>query len=85
MTTHAKGTFEVKLTPQPSDDNAADASLGRMSIEKQFHGDLEATSTGQMLTAGTAVKARRVTSRSSGPAERCMAAAEPLYSSTLAP
>jgi len=56
VTTHAKGTFEVKLTPQPSDDNAADASLGRMSIEKQFHGDLEATSTGQMLTAGTAVK-----------------------------
>lgn len=56
MTTHANGTFEVKLTPQASDDKAADASLGRMSIDKQFHGDLEATSTGQMLTAGTAVK-----------------------------
>jgi len=27
-----------------------------MAIDKQFHGDLEATSKGQMLTAGTAVK-----------------------------
>ncbi len=51
---HAAGPFEVKLTPQP--DNAADPSLGRMSIDKQFHGDLEATSQGQMLTAGTEVK-----------------------------
>jgi hypothetical protein len=38
------------------DDNAEDATLGRMSIDKQFHGDLEATSKGQMLTAGTGVK-----------------------------
>jgi hypothetical protein len=27
-----------------------------MSIDKQFHGDLEATSKGEMLTAGTAIK-----------------------------
>jgi hypothetical protein len=27
-----------------------------MSIDKQFHGDLQGTSKGQMLTAGTAVK-----------------------------
>jgi hypothetical protein len=27
-----------------------------MSIDKQFHGDLDATSKGQMLTAGTDVK-----------------------------
>jgi len=47
MTAHAKGTFEVKLTPQ---------APGRMSIDKQFHGDLEATSKGEMLTAGTSVK-----------------------------
>lgn len=52
MSTRAGGTFEVKLTPQASDD----ATLGRMSIDKQFHGDLEATSKGAMLTAGTAVK-----------------------------
>ena len=56
LTTHATGTFDVKLTPQPSEDKTDDATLGRMTIEKQIHGDLEATSKGQMLTAGTPVK-----------------------------
>jgi hypothetical protein len=46
----------VKVTPQPSDDKTDDATLGRMTIDKQIHGDLEATSKGQMLTAGTPVK-----------------------------
>ncbi len=55
MATRASGTFEVRLNPQPQDDQAEEAMLGRMSIDKQFHGDLEATSRGQMLTAGTAV------------------------------
>lgn len=55
MATTASGPFEVKLTPQPLEP-AGDASLGRMTIDKQFHGDLEATSKGQMLTAGTGVK-----------------------------
>ena len=53
MTTHASGTFEVKLTPQH--DKSSDSTLGRMTVAKQIHGDLEGTSTGQMLTAGTAV------------------------------
>lgn len=52
----AKGTFAVKLNPQPADDTAAGSTPGRMAIEKQFHGDLEATSKGQMLTAGTSVR-----------------------------
>src|SRR5260370_35371034 len=52
VTAHASGTFEVKLTPQASDEKTEDASLGRMTIEKQFHGDLEGPSKGQMLTAG---------------------------------
>jgi pimeloyl-ACP methyl ester carboxylesterase len=56
MTTRASGTFEVKVTPQASDDKGEGAILGRMSIDKQFHGDLEGTSKGEMLTAGTAVK-----------------------------
>jgi hypothetical protein len=56
VTTHATGTFEVKVTPQSPDDSSHDATLGRMSLDKQFHGDLQATSKGQMLTAGTAVK-----------------------------
>ncbi len=55
MATRASGTFEVRLNPQPQDDQSEEAMLGRMSIDKQFHGDLEATSKGQMLTAGTTV------------------------------
>jgi len=53
-TMHASGTFEVKLTPQPGDEQAP--GVGRMAIDKQFHGDLEAVSRGQMLTAVTSVK-----------------------------
>jgi hypothetical protein len=56
MTTHAKGPFEVKLNPQTPDGKFEDATMGRMTIDKQFHGDLEATSKGQMLSAMTAVK-----------------------------
>jgi hypothetical protein len=56
MMTSASGTFEVKLTPQAQEDQSEGSPLGRMSIAKQFHGDLEAVSKGQMLTAGTAVK-----------------------------
>jgi hypothetical protein len=56
MTRHATGPFDVKVSPLPLAGPAEDASLGRMSIEKQFHGDLEATGAGQMLTAGTDVK-----------------------------
>jgi hypothetical protein len=56
MTRHARGTFEVKLVPQAPDDKAEGTSLGRVSIDKQFHGDLEGTSKGEMLTAFTGIK-----------------------------
>src|SRR6267143_1731522 len=56
VTTHATGTFDVKLTPQPSEDKTDDATVGRMTIDKQIHGDLDATSKGQMLTANTSAK-----------------------------
>jgi hypothetical protein len=56
MTTRASGVFEVKLSPQAPDGETGEASLGRMLIDKQFHGDLEAASKGQMLAAGTSVK-----------------------------
>jgi len=48
----ASGPFEVKLASL----TAPDALPGRMSIDKQFHGDLEATSKGEMLMAAAAVK-----------------------------
>lgn len=56
MTRHATGAFDVKITPLALSGPAEDATLGRMSIEKQFHGDLEAAGKGQMLTAATDVK-----------------------------
>lgn len=54
MPHHATGPFEVKLTPQPPE--AESATLGRMTVEKQFHGELEAVSRGQMLSVQTSTK-----------------------------
>ncbi len=51
----ATGTFEVKMKPQ-TDENVGDPTIGRMSIDKQFHGDLEAASKGQMLATQGDVK-----------------------------
>jgi len=56
MTLHATGTFEVKLVPQTASDEAEGAAVGRMMLDKQFSGDLEATSKGIMLAIGTAVE-----------------------------
>ncbi len=56
VTTRASGTFEVKLTPQTPGDKSAGAAIGRMSIDKQFQGDLKGTSKGEMLAVGTDVK-----------------------------
>ena len=50
----ATGTFEVTLKPMESyAKGREDTSLGRMSIDKTFQGDLEAQSQGEMLTAMT--------------------------------
>jgi hypothetical protein len=49
MTQHAHGTFTVSvkpLTPPPAE------GLGRFSIDKQIHGDLEAASRGEMFSGG---------------------------------
>lgn len=47
----ATGTFEVQMQPQGEGDVAAGASLGRMSLDKQFSGDLQAIGKGEMLAA----------------------------------
>jgi len=52
---HATGTFDVQLGPLPQYNQDVDAKLARMSIDKQFHGDLTATSKGEMLSALTDV------------------------------
>jgi len=49
VTYHAHGTFTVKiepLTPPPAE------GLARYSSVKQIHGDLEATSKGEMISGG---------------------------------
>jgi hypothetical protein len=45
----AKGTFEVKMIPGT---NPIDPGITTMSIDKEIHGDLEATTKGEMLAAG---------------------------------
>jgi hypothetical protein len=54
--TKAVGTFEVKIGSLPQYNTSEDAKLARMSIDKQFHGDLVGTSQGEMLSAGTGTK-----------------------------
>jgi hypothetical protein len=53
MTTRAKGTFEVELNPQGPQDKPEAATLARTAIAKRFHGDLDAVSKGEMLSAMT--------------------------------
>jgi len=48
---HAKGVFDIKMTPMPADEYADGKALGRVAADKQYHGDLEGSGKGQMLTA----------------------------------
>ena len=56
MSTHASGTFDVTMNPQHPYETAEGVTIGRVSITKQFRGDLEASSTVEMLSAMTEVK-----------------------------
>ena len=49
VTNHATGPFDVKMHPQ--EDKDADG-VTRLLLDKQYHGDLEGTAKGQMLTGG---------------------------------
>ncbi len=52
MSNRATGPFEVRVLPHKPDNDVAEAAgLTRMSLDKQFHGDLEATSKGEMLAS----------------------------------
>ena len=53
---HASGSFDVKLQPLDAYNRDEGAGIARMSIDKQFHGALEATSKGEMLSAMGNVK-----------------------------
>ena len=52
----ATGTFDVKMTPLRQEQPAEDAGLARLALDKQFHGDLQASSKGEMMACMTAVK-----------------------------
>ena len=56
MTTRAIGTFQVRLIPLAADAEENGNTLSRLAIEKEFRGDLEGTSKGEMLSAGTQTK-----------------------------
>lgn len=51
----ASGTFEVKVTPQAPDEGDQ-TGIGRLLLDKAFHGELEGTSKGQMLGLSTTVE-----------------------------
>ena len=56
MTSQASGTFEVKVKPLPADGKVDGLTVGRVALDKQFVGDLEGTSKGEMMTAETSVE-----------------------------
>lgn len=54
--TRATGSFEVKVLPLPADEAVDTGGFSRLSLDKQFTGDLVGTSRGQMLAASTEVE-----------------------------
>lgn len=56
MTLHASGNFEVRLSPQSADGEAADPAMARLTLDKQFYGDLDGSGSGQMLSVSTEVE-----------------------------
>ncbi|AJC15703.1 DUF3224 domain-containing protein [Pandoraea sputorum] len=49
MNQTAKGLFDVQLGPEALSAVAQDTGLGRLSLDKTYHGDLSATGRGEML------------------------------------
>ena len=73
MTRHAAGTFEVKMQPLPDDEKVPGVKVVRLAWEKQWQGDLEATSKGEMMAtnagdkgSGAYVAVEQVTGRLQG-------------------
>lgn len=49
----ASGTFQVRITPAAPADEADGTALGRATLDKTYHGELDAGARGEMLTAIT--------------------------------
>jgi Protein of unknown function (DUF3224) len=56
MTHQSTGAFDVKMSPQPAETAAAGETIGRMLLDKKYHGSLDATGKGQMLAMRTPVE-----------------------------
>src|SRR3954464_10002976 len=54
--TEARGTFEITMKPHPPYHTGEGVSLGRITIDKQFQGDLQASSVVEMRSVGTSVQ-----------------------------
>jgi hypothetical protein len=53
---HASGTFEVKVLPLAKDEKVPGVALARLSIDKQFQGDLQGTSKAEMMAPDSPVE-----------------------------
>jgi hypothetical protein len=51
----ARGAFDVKVIPQAADPGG-EAAIGRMLLDKLYHGDLVGPAKGQMLANMTAIE-----------------------------
>jgi hypothetical protein len=55
MSAQARGSFEITMKPHPPYHTGDGISVGRITIDKRFQGDLQATSVVEMLSVGTSV------------------------------
>ena len=70
----ATGTFDVALKPVSDEDHSDGGAIGRMTVDKVYHGSLEGTAVAQMLTgmspgektSGVYVAIERVTASLAG-------------------
>lgn len=49
---HAEGPFDVKMVPLSTDEVTSGTGMARFSVVKQYHGALDATVKGEMLSYG---------------------------------
>jgi len=56
MSNRAAGTFDVTMTPLAPYETIDGVAFGRITLTKQFQGELEGSSTAEMLSAGSSVK-----------------------------
>lgn len=52
MTGMAKGSFDLTMKAPPAGEGAGRVAVGRMLLDKQYHGDLIGVGQGEMLSAG---------------------------------